>query len=124
DLLLQSQAFAEGRAAGGWVKRFKTEGAAPLAQAPVSLADGVSREVVEAALAALQAHEAAEQAAKAAKAGGRFAVEGFSHGRHPPLRHRGRLAVVAHPRGASSRVDAAGRGGPAGHLAGAARPAS
>jgi len=68
DLLLQSQAFAEGRAAGGWVKRFKTEGAAPLAQAPVSLADGVSREVVEAALAALQVHEAAEQAAKAAKA--------------------------------------------------------
>ena len=68
DLLLQSQAFAEGRAAGGWVKRFKTEGAAPLAQAPVSLADDVSREVVEAALAALQAHEAAEQAAKAAKA--------------------------------------------------------
>ena len=68
DLLLQSQAFAEGRAAGGWVKRFKTEGAAPLAEAPVSLAEGVSREVVEAALAALQAHEAAEQAAKAAKA--------------------------------------------------------
>jgi len=68
DLLLQSQAFAEGRAAGGWVKCFKTEGAAPLAEAPVSLAEGVSREVVEAALAALQAHEAAEQAAKAAKA--------------------------------------------------------
>mgnify|MGYP003477372541 CR=1 FL=1 len=67
DLLLQSQAFAEGRAAGGWVKRFKTEGAAPLAEAPVSLAEGVSREVVEAALAALQAHEAAELAAKAAK---------------------------------------------------------
>ncbi|MEJ5896534.1 tryptophan--tRNA ligase [Aquabacterium sp. G14] len=68
DLLLQSQAFAEGRVAGAWVKRFKTEGAAPLAEAPVSLAEGVSREAVEAALAALQAHEAAEQAAKASKA--------------------------------------------------------
>ena len=68
DLLLQSQAFAEGRAAGGWVKRLKTEGAAPLAEAPVSLADGVSRETVEAALGALQAHEAEEQAAKASKA--------------------------------------------------------
>ena len=69
DLLLQSQAFAEGRVAGAWVKRFKTEGAAPLAAAPVSLAEGVSREAVEAALAALQAHEAEEQAAKASKAG-------------------------------------------------------
>jgi tryptophanyl-tRNA synthetase len=68
DLLLQSQAFADGRAAGGWVKRFKTEGAAPLADAPVSLAKGVSREAVDAALAALQAHEAEELAAKASKA--------------------------------------------------------
>ena len=68
DTLMQSQAFAEGRVAGAWVKRFKAEGAAPLAEAPVSLAEGVSPEAVEAALATLQAHEAAELAAKASKA--------------------------------------------------------
>ena len=55
DLLLQSQAFAEGREAGSWVKRFKTEGAQALAGAPVSLADGVDAAMVEAALAALVA---------------------------------------------------------------------
>jgi tryptophanyl-tRNA synthetase len=54
-LLLQSQAFADGRAAGGWVKRLKTEGAQALADAPVSLAEGIDRAVVEAALAALVA---------------------------------------------------------------------
>src|SRR5690606_19239913 len=68
DLLLQSQAFAEGRAAGGWVKRCRIDGAAPWAQARVRLQDGVSREGVEAVLTVMQAHEAAEQAAKAAKA--------------------------------------------------------
>ncbi|MFZ4551077.1 MAG: tryptophan--tRNA ligase [Aquabacterium sp.] len=68
DLLMQSGAFAEGRAAGTWVKRFKTEGAVPLDEAPVSVAEGVSRADVEAALNALQAHEAQEAAAKAAKA--------------------------------------------------------
>jgi tryptophanyl-tRNA synthetase len=70
SLLLQSQAFAEGREAGGWVKRFKTEGAAALAEAPtglVNLADGTERGSVEAALAALVAHEL-ELAAKAGKA--------------------------------------------------------
>ena len=66
-LLLQSQAFAEGREAGGWVKRFKTDGAAVLGDAPVSLAEGVAGEVVQAALAALQAHEAEQAAAKPAK---------------------------------------------------------
>ncbi len=65
-LLLQSQAFAEGREAGGWVKRFKSEGAVVLGDAPVSLAEGVAREAVEAALTALQAHEA-EQASKPGK---------------------------------------------------------
>jgi tryptophanyl-tRNA synthetase len=68
SLLIQSQAFAEGREAGTWVKRFKTEGAAVLGEAPVSLADGIARESVEAALAALQAHEAEQAAAKSAKA--------------------------------------------------------
>jgi len=65
-LLLQSQAFAEGREAGGWVKRFKSEGAVVLGDAPVSLAEGVAREAVAAALTALQAHEA-EQASKPGK---------------------------------------------------------
>ena len=68
DLLLQSEAFAEGRAAGAWVKRFKTEGAAALGEAPVAVAEGMARAEVEAALNAVQAHEAQEAAAKAAKA--------------------------------------------------------
>jgi tryptophanyl-tRNA synthetase len=50
-VLLQSRGFAEGREAGGWVKRLKTEGAAALADAPVAL--GTERHVVEQALAAL-----------------------------------------------------------------------
>ncbi|MDE2075691.1 MAG: tryptophan--tRNA ligase, partial [Burkholderiales bacterium] len=54
-LLLQSQGFAEGREAGAWVKRLKTEGAAALGGAPVALAEGVERATVEAALAALVA---------------------------------------------------------------------
>jgi tryptophanyl-tRNA synthetase len=37
-LLLQSAAFAQGRDAGVWVSRFKKEGAAALAGAPVTLA--------------------------------------------------------------------------------------
>ncbi len=68
SLLLQSQAFAEGREAGGWVKRFKQEGAAALAGAPVALGDGVTQAQVTQALSDLQALEAQEQAAKAAKA--------------------------------------------------------
>jgi tryptophanyl-tRNA synthetase len=55
SLLLQSQAFAQGREAGEWVKRFKQSGAQALSDAPVSLAEGVSRAVVEAALTALVA---------------------------------------------------------------------
>ncbi|MEK8087127.1 tryptophan--tRNA ligase [Aquabacterium sp. A3] len=66
DTLLQSQAFADGREAGQWVKRFKQEGAAPLGDAPVSLADGVAQADVIAALDALQAHEVELAAAKAA----------------------------------------------------------
>ena len=55
QLLLQSQAFAEGREAGAWVKRFKLEGAQALAGAPVDPADGVSATDLEAALGALVA---------------------------------------------------------------------
>ncbi|MBA4108259.1 MAG: tryptophan--tRNA ligase [Leptothrix sp. (in: Bacteria)] len=54
-VLLQSQAFAEGREAGSWVKRFKQEGAQALAGAPVAFAAGVAQGDVEAALAALLA---------------------------------------------------------------------
>ncbi|PPE68623.1 tryptophan--tRNA ligase [Caldimonas thermodepolymerans] len=54
-VLLQSRGFAEGREAGGWVKRLKTEGAAALAEAPVEIPAGVAREDVEAALGALVA---------------------------------------------------------------------
>ena len=52
-VLLQSRGFAEGREAGGWVKRLKTEGAAALADAPVEL--GTERQRVEQALAAIVA---------------------------------------------------------------------
>jgi tryptophanyl-tRNA synthetase len=63
QVLLQSAAFAEGREAGNWVKRFKTEGAAALAGAPVALGEGVSQADVDAALAVLvAATEAAAQA--------------------------------------------------------------
>jgi tryptophanyl-tRNA synthetase len=54
-LLLQSQAFADGREAGGWVKRFKQEGAQALTGAPVALASGVAQADVDAALSALVA---------------------------------------------------------------------
>ena len=57
-LLLQSQAFEQGREAGAWVQRLKTEGAAALAQAPVSPAEGVDLATVEAALEALRAAQA------------------------------------------------------------------
>jgi tryptophanyl-tRNA synthetase len=69
DLLLQSQAFAQGRDAGNWVKRFKTEGAAALADAPVARAEGVDEATTVAALNALQAFEAEQDAAKAASSG-------------------------------------------------------
>jgi len=51
--LLQSDGLAEGKAAGAWVKRLKTEGSAALAEAPVQLV--ADRAAVEAALAALVA---------------------------------------------------------------------
>ncbi|MGH6646757.1 tryptophan--tRNA ligase [Aquabacterium sp.] len=54
-LLLQSQAFADGREAGAWVKRFKQEGVPALAGAPVAVAAGVAQADVEAALSALVA---------------------------------------------------------------------
>jgi tryptophanyl-tRNA synthetase len=63
-VLLQSSAFAGGRDAGEWVKRLKTDGAAVLDGAPVSLGEGVSRAEVDEALAALIAAAAAEAAAK------------------------------------------------------------
>ena len=52
-VLLQSQAFAGGRDAGNWVKRLKTEGAAALGEAPVTLGEGVSNEDVAQTLAEL-----------------------------------------------------------------------
>lgn len=52
-LLLQSQGFADGREAGAWVKRLKTEGEAALAQAPITLSSGVAVAQVAAALQAL-----------------------------------------------------------------------
>ncbi len=68
SLLLQSQAFAEGREAGVWVKHLKLDGAAALDGAPVAFGDGVTPAQVAQALNDLQALEAQEQAAKAAKA--------------------------------------------------------
>jgi len=49
-VLLQSQGFTEGREAGAWVKRLKTQGAEVLAEAPVSRPDGVTAAQVEQAL--------------------------------------------------------------------------
>lgn len=54
-LLLQSDGLADGREAGAWVKRLKTEGASALEAAPVSVPDGVDRARVGEALAALAA---------------------------------------------------------------------
>ncbi|UZD55942.1 tryptophan--tRNA ligase [Caldimonas aquatica] len=55
SVLLQSTGFAEGREAGAWVKRLKTEGSAALAGAPVERGAEVSPEQVAAALDALAA---------------------------------------------------------------------
>ncbi|WP_428422899.1 tryptophan--tRNA ligase [Methylibium sp.] len=54
-VLLQSAGLPDGREAGGWVKRLKTEGAAALAGAPVQRSEGVDAAEVEAALSALVA---------------------------------------------------------------------
>ena len=67
-LLLQSTGLADGREAGNWVKRLKSEGDAVLAEAPVVRADGVSAEAVSSALAALVEATQAAEAEKAAKA--------------------------------------------------------
>jgi tryptophanyl-tRNA synthetase len=51
-ILLQSTGFEQGREAGQWVGRLKQEGLAALtAEAPASLADGITREELAAALA-------------------------------------------------------------------------
>ena len=55
-LLLQAGPFAEGREAGQWVKRLKTEGAPALQGSPIRTVSPLPQ--VEAALAALQASEA------------------------------------------------------------------
>ena len=52
-VLLQSEGFAGGREAGQWVGRLKAEGAAALADAPVSLGADVSLDELTAALALL-----------------------------------------------------------------------
>jgi tryptophanyl-tRNA synthetase len=54
-VLLQSAPIAEGREAGAWVKRLKTEGAAALEGAPVQWNASAERAQVEAALATLVA---------------------------------------------------------------------
>jgi tryptophanyl-tRNA synthetase len=54
-VLLQSTAITEGREAGAWVKRLKTEGAAALEGAPVQWEASAARVQVEAALATLVA---------------------------------------------------------------------
>lgn len=55
QLLLQSQAFAQGKEAGAWVKRLKTEGAAALAEAPVTAGPEVTEGQIKSALNALAA---------------------------------------------------------------------
>jgi tryptophanyl-tRNA synthetase len=57
-VLLQSCPIAEGREAGAWVKRLKTEGASALEGAPVVWEASAERALVEAALAALVAAQA------------------------------------------------------------------
>jgi tryptophanyl-tRNA synthetase len=68
--LLQSQGLEQGRDAGAWVKRLKTEGEAALDAAPATLGDSVDRATVVRALAELVTAEATDAATKlAAKAG-------------------------------------------------------
>jgi tryptophanyl-tRNA synthetase len=55
SVLLQSTGFDEGREAGGWVKRLKTEGAAALNDAPVDWGASAERDAAVAALAVLAA---------------------------------------------------------------------
>ena len=55
DVLLQSDGFDQGRDAGAWVRRLKTEGAAALAEAPAGWTLGTDRAALDAALSALAA---------------------------------------------------------------------
>lgn len=55
--LFISDAFASGRDAGSWVSRLKKEGAAAFDEAPVTLGGGITKEMVETALAAFRADE-------------------------------------------------------------------
>jgi len=58
-VLLQSRGFADGREAGGWVKRLKTEGAAALDAAPIDwAASSADRAAIADAVVALQAAQA------------------------------------------------------------------
>ena len=67
--LLQSRGIEQGRDAGTWVKRLKTEGEAVLDAAPAINGEGIDRATVVTALAAIRDPEAADAAAKlAAKA--------------------------------------------------------
>ena len=54
-VLLQSQGFEQGRDAGLWIARLKSDGLAALAQAPIELGAGVAESDVAEALAALNA---------------------------------------------------------------------
>jgi tryptophanyl-tRNA synthetase len=67
-LMLQSSGLADGREAGNWVKRLKTEGEAALAEAPVSRAEGVDAQAVSEALVVLVEATRQAEAEKAAKA--------------------------------------------------------
>lgn len=55
--LFISDAFASGRDAGSWVSRLKKEGAAAFDEAPVTLGGGITKEMVETALAAFREDE-------------------------------------------------------------------
>lgn len=60
-VLLQSSGFAEGREAGAWVKRLKTEGAAALAGAPLQRGEGVDEAELQSALTAIVAAQDADR---------------------------------------------------------------
>jgi tryptophanyl-tRNA synthetase len=68
--LLHSRGLEQGRDAGTWVKRLRTEGEAALDAAPATLGEGVDRATVAQALAQLAAAEATAAAAKLATQAG------------------------------------------------------
>jgi tryptophanyl-tRNA synthetase len=55
QLLLQSTGFAQGKDAGQWIKRLQVEGAAALAEAPVTLVEGVTHRILADALLSFRA---------------------------------------------------------------------